>query len=72
MDTQLANMEQGLKRMSRTGCPGEHDWPNSVRFVQGFGIALLEAAACYTTANRHLLEPSSTRRMVGKSQRSAT
>jgi PadR family transcriptional regulator AphA len=58
LDSQLATMRQGLARMQRTGCPGEQEWPNSVRFVQGFGIALLEAAAGYIAENRHLLEPA--------------
>lgn len=56
IDSQLAQMRAGLVRMKRTGCPGEHEWPGSVRFVQGFGIALLEAATRYTARNRHLLE----------------
>lgn len=56
LDAQLAQMRDGLARMKRTGCPGEHEWPGSVRFVQGFGIALLEAATRYTAKNRHLLE----------------
>jgi PadR family transcriptional regulator, regulatory protein AphA len=56
LDAQLADMRQGLVRMKRTGCPGEPEWPASVRFVQGFGIALLEAAAEYTARHRHLLE----------------
>ena len=64
-------MSQGLARMKRTGCPGEHEWPNSVRFVQGFGIALLEAAATYTAKNRHLLEAAPTRRTAGKPRRRA-
>ena len=58
LDAQLAQMREGLARMKRTGCPGEHEWPGSVRFVQGFGIALLEAATRYTAKNRHLLEPA--------------
>ena len=58
LDSQLAQMRAGLSRMKRTGCPGEQDWPGSVRFVQGFGIALLEAAMRYTAKNRHLLEPA--------------
>jgi hypothetical protein len=56
LDGQLAQMREGLVRMKRTGCPGEHEWPGSVRFVQGFGIALHEAAVRYMAANRHLLE----------------
>lgn len=56
LDTQLAQMREGLARMKRTGCPGEHEWPGSVRFVQGFGIALHEAAVRYMAANRGLLE----------------
>jgi len=71
LDAQLAVMEQGLVRMKRTGCPGEHEWPNSVRFVQGFGIALLEAAADYTARNRHLLESPPARRAAGKARRRA-
>jgi DNA-binding PadR family transcriptional regulator len=57
LDAQLAQMRESLARMKRTGCPGEHEWPGSVRFVQGFGIALHEAAVRYMAANRQLLEP---------------
>jgi DNA-binding PadR family transcriptional regulator len=72
LDAQLENMRQGLARMKRTGCPGEQEWPSSVRFVQGFGIALLEAAAAYTEQNRHLLEPAPPARRAGaKSRRRA-
>jgi PadR family transcriptional regulator, regulatory protein AphA len=56
LDSRLAQMQQSLSRMRHTGCPGEPEWPNSVRFVQGFGVALLEAATRYMTTNRHLLE----------------
>lgn len=56
LDDRLAQMQRTLGRMRHTGCPGEPEWPNSVRFVQGFGVALLEAATQYMTANRHLLE----------------
>lgn len=55
LDEQLTRMQASLTRMRQTGCPAEHRWPNSVRFVQGFGIALLEAATRYTEENRHLL-----------------
>jgi DNA-binding PadR family transcriptional regulator len=60
LDTRIAQMEQGLARLRSSGCPGEHRWPNSVRFVQGFGVALLEAAAGYMARNRHLLESDRT------------
>lgn len=56
LDDRLAQMQQSLARMRHTGCPGEPEWPDSVRFVQGFGVALLEAATNYMTTNRHLLE----------------
>lgn len=59
LDAQLARMRAGLARMKRTGCPGEQDWPGSVRFVQGFAIALHEAAVDYMATNRHLLESPS-------------
>jgi hypothetical protein len=71
LDGQLATMHAGLARMKRSGCPGEHEWPNSVRFVQGFGIALLEAAAQYTAQNRHLLEAAPARRAPGRPRRRA-
>lgn len=56
LDTRLAEMQQTRARMRQTGCPGEPEWPPSVRFVQGFGIALLDAAIDYTQRNRHLLD----------------
>ena len=56
LDDRISQMRQSLTRMRHTGCPGEPEWPNSVRFVQGFGVALLEAATQYMTANRLLLE----------------
>jgi DNA-binding PadR family transcriptional regulator len=72
LDAQLANMRQGLVRMKRTGCPGEPECPASVRFVQGFGIALLEAAADYTAQHRHLLEQQPpARRGAAKARRRA-
>ncbi|MCU0758470.1 MAG: PadR family transcriptional regulator [Steroidobacteraceae bacterium] len=61
LDAQLAQMRDALARMKRTGCPGEHEWPGSVRFVQGFGIALHEAAVRYMAANRQLLVPPAPR-----------
>lgn len=72
LDAQLGSMQQELSRMRRTGCPGEPEWPGSVRFVQGFGIALLEAAMRYTARNRHLLEASpAPRRAATRARRSA-
>jgi DNA-binding PadR family transcriptional regulator len=56
LDGRIAEMQQTLARMQHTGCPGEPEWPPSVRFVQGFGIALLEATIDYMQRNRHLLE----------------
>jgi hypothetical protein len=66
LDSRIAQMQHGLAKMRHTGCPGEQRWPNSVRFVQGFGVALLEAATAYMIQNRHLLEPS-----MGKPARQA-
>ena len=56
IDERIASMEQGLRQLRGSGCPGEHKWPGSVRFVNGFGAALLEAAVRYMKENRQLLE----------------
>ena len=77
LDTQLAQMREALAKMKRTGCPGEHEWPGSVRFVQGFAIALHEAAVRYMAGNRHLLEspparPAGARRAVGGAKPTAS
>lgn len=56
LDARMSEMQQTLARMRHTGCPGEADWPPGVRFVHGFGIALLDAAVGYMRRNRHLLE----------------
>lgn len=56
LDTRIEGMEKGLARLRETKCPEVHRWPASVRFVQGFGEAILEAAVQYMQANRHLLE----------------
>lgn len=56
LDGRIADMQRTLARMQRTGCPAEPEWPPGVRFVQGFGVALLEAAIDYMQRNRHLLE----------------
>jgi PadR family transcriptional regulator, regulatory protein AphA len=56
MDERIAAMEIGLRHMRASACPAEHRWPSNVRFVQGFGAALLEAGLNYMKQNRHLLE----------------
>lgn len=56
LDQRLASMERGLEALRHTRCPEQHRWPASVRFVQGFGEALLQAGVDYMRANRHLLE----------------
>lgn len=56
LDQRIAGMQQGLARLRGSACPAEHRWPNSVRFVQGFGAALLEAAIDYMQKNRQLLD----------------
>lgn len=56
IDARIASMEAGLRELRGSGCPGEHKWPGSVRFVNGFGAALLQAAVQYMKENRHLLE----------------
>jgi PadR family transcriptional regulator AphA len=56
LDSRIAVMQAGLARMATGECPTQHAWPASVRFVQGFGIALLEAAVEYMKKNRHLIE----------------
>ncbi len=58
LDERISGMQQGLQRLRNSACPAEHQWPNSVRFVQGFGAALLEAAIDYTRRNRQLLDES--------------
>ena len=68
LDSRLAQMSEGLQRMRHSGCPGEHAWPNSVRFVQGFSVALLETAANYMLKNRHLLEPAPKQSVAGKAR----
>ena len=70
LDERISGMQQGLQRLRTSACPAEHQWPNSVRFVQGFGAALLEAAIDYTRRNRQLLEeaaaPDTTSRSVNQ------
>jgi DNA-binding PadR family transcriptional regulator len=56
MDERIAAMDVALRQMRSSACPAEHRWPSSVRFVQGFGAALLEAGINYMKQNRHLLE----------------
>lgn len=56
IDERITAMEQGLRQLRVSSCPGEHQWPGSVRFVNGFGAALLEAAMRYMKENRQLLE----------------
>jgi DNA-binding PadR family transcriptional regulator len=58
LDARIANMERAVGWLADSKCPQEHQWPSSVRFVQGFGAALLQAAVKYMRENRHLLEPS--------------
>lgn len=71
LDAQLAGMRQELARMRRTGCPGEQEWPGSVRFVQGLGIALLETTTAYLGTHRHLIEttPASSRAATNRRRR---
>lgn len=71
LDERIAHMEAGLQQMRRSNCPAENDWPGSVRFVQGFGAALLEAAIGYMRDHRQLLEPEAspaTRRAAANSK----
>ncbi len=56
LDQRIESMEAGLRQLQASGCPGEHRWPGSVRFVNGFGAALLEAAVRYMRDHRHLLD----------------
>lgn len=58
IDERIDSMEEGLRQLQASGCPGEHRWPASVRFVNGFGAALLQAATRYIKENRQLLEKS--------------
>jgi PadR family transcriptional regulator, regulatory protein AphA len=70
LDERIAGMQQGLQRLRLSTCPAEHRWPNSVRFVQGFGAALLEAAIDYMRGNRQLLDaPDATQSPVGSTDR---
>jgi DNA-binding PadR family transcriptional regulator len=64
LDERIERMQQGLARMADSHCPEEHHWPASVRFVQGFGMALLEAAVNYMKDNRHLIEAGAHGRRV--------
>ena len=56
LDERIAIMDASLQQMRRSSCPAENEWPGSVRFVQGFGAALLDAAVGYMREHRHLLE----------------
>jgi DNA-binding PadR family transcriptional regulator len=69
LDTQLARMQGELARMRRTGCPGEQQWPGSVRFVQGLGIALLETTTAYLDSHRHLIETPAAPARAGRNRR---
>jgi len=60
LDERIAAMEGGLRHLARSGCPGEHRWPGSVRFVNGFASALIEAGVRYMKDHRHLLEQDRT------------
>jgi hypothetical protein len=55
--------------MRRTGCPGEQQWPGSVRFVQGLGIALLETTTAYLDSHRHLIETPAAPARAGRNRR---
>jgi DNA-binding PadR family transcriptional regulator len=56
LDQRIVNMESSIHALSHSACPAEHRWPASVRFVQGFGIALQQAAVDYMREHRGLLE----------------
>lgn len=65
IDSRIAGMQAGLEKMATSTSPSPHASPASVRFVQGFGIALLEAATSYMNTHRHLIEqPDSDDRRV--------
>lgn len=56
LDQKIGEFETALAYIDRPTCPEEHHWPASVRFVSGFGKAVLTAGRDYMRANRHLVE----------------
>ncbi len=56
LDQKIGEFEAALEYIDRPNCPEEHKWPASVRFVTGFGKAVLTAGRDYMRANRHLVE----------------
>ena len=56
LDQKIGEFETALEYIERPSCPEEHKWPASVRFVSGFGKAVLTAGRDYMRANRHLVE----------------
>jgi PadR family transcriptional regulator AphA len=56
LDQKIADFEAALAYIDHPVCPEEHKWPASVRFVSGFGKAVLSAGRDYLRANRHLVE----------------
>ena len=56
LDQKIGEFETALAYIDRPVCPEEHHWPESVRFVSGFGKAVLTAGRDYMRANRHLVE----------------
>ncbi|NJO12240.1 MAG: PadR family transcriptional regulator [Gammaproteobacteria bacterium] len=56
LDQKLGEFDRALALLEDPRCPEHHHWPASVRFVSGFGSAMLTAAREYILANRHLLE----------------
>src|SRR5688500_9060788 len=58
LDQKIGEFEAALEYIERPSCPEEHKWPASVRFVTGFGKAVLTAGRDYMRANRHLVEES--------------
>ena len=56
LDQKIGDFEAALQYIDQPVCPEEHKWPASVRFVSGFGKAVLAAGRDYMRANRHLVE----------------
>ena len=73
LDEKLDEFNGALEFLDRPECPEHHQWPASVRFVSGFGSAVLRAARDYIVANRNLVEQQSpSAPKAAKSRRVAT
>jgi PadR family transcriptional regulator AphA len=66
LDSRIDECEQYARMISEIEASCMHDWPPGMKFVAGFGKAMIEVMKTYVEENRHLLtEETQTKSATG-------